>query len=329
LVKPKVNIGFIYNLINENDRTALIVSETPFFLETAMLAVGNVAVTAVTPKVYAEAGGMRGYSLYVFDGFTPSVLPEDGAVWLLNQQENLTDTGFSVQGEVQLDEAVTLTPTDSSASTAQRLMAGLSGNTVHVYRYVKYGLDSNFTTLYSYRKQPLVFAGKNAFGNNQVVFAFSLHDSNLTMLPDFIPLMENLLQYSFPSELDRVGYISGEALEINVPAGCTEIKIETPSGEFSYPASGMAAREYLFREAGVYTVSLTVGGTQRQYHVFCRMQESESAVSGVGATFSLSGEAGEGGLDGKYDDLIILMILLSVIFMVDWMVYCYDKYQLR
>lgn len=319
----------VYNLTSENEQTALIVSDTPFFLQTALAAVGGVEVTVVTPKAYGEAGGMTGYSLYIFDSCTPAALPGDGSVWLLNVTENIEQAGFSVQGEVALTEAVPLTLTTSSASTARRLVEHMRGEAVHVYKYVKYGLYHNFTTLYSYRGQPLVFAGQNALGCNQVVFAFSLHDSNFTMTPDFIPFIDNLLSYSFPGVLDRVNYVSGEALEINVPAGCTEIRIEAPDGTVVYPTSGIAAREYLLREPGAYTVSLTVGGTLRRYRVFCEMQEAESAVTEAGTAFSLQGDAGEGGLDGKYDDLIFLMVLLSVIFIVDWMVYCYDKYQLR
>ena len=33
--------------------------------------------------------------------------------------------------------------------------------------------------------------------------------------------------------------------------------------------------------------------------------------------------------DGIYDELIILFIILAVIYMADWMVYCYEQYQLR
>ena len=33
--------------------------------------------------------------------------------------------------------------------------------------------------------------------------------------------------------------------------------------------------------------------------------------------------------DGIYDKLIIFFIVLLVIYMADWMVYCYEQYQLR
>jgi len=43
----------------------------------------------------------------------------------------------------------------------------------------------------------------------------------------------------------------------------------------------------------------------------------------------LQGEATASGLDGEFDPLIILLVCLIVIFAADWMVYCYEKYQLR
>ena len=33
--------------------------------------------------------------------------------------------------------------------------------------------------------------------------------------------------------------------------------------------------------------------------------------------------------DGIYDKLIVLFVILAVIYMADWMVYCYEQYQLR
>ena len=43
----------------------------------------------------------------------------------------------------------------------------------------------------------------------------------------------------------------------------------------------------------------------------------------------LQGSATDGGLDGKFDTLNILFVLIALCFLVDWGVYCYDKYQLR
>jgi hypothetical protein len=256
-------------------------------------------------------------------------MPVDGSVWLINQSKNMSESGFSVQGEVLLDEAVPLELTTSSSSATQKLINNVRGEDVYVFKYIKYGIYSNFTTLYSYNKQPLIFAGTNSIGNREVVFAFSLHDSNFPLLADFIPVMKNLITYSFPNVIEKVNYTCGDTLEINVPSNCTDIKVETPMGNTEYPVSGIAANELILDEPGVYTITLTVGETLRKYRVYCEMPAGESDALTSEHDFSLQGEAGEGGRDGVYDDLIIFMAFLAIFITVDWMVYCYDKYQLR
>jgi len=44
---------------------------------------------------------------------------------------------------------------------------------------------------------------------------------------------------------------------------------------------------------------------------------------------SLQGELEDDYIDGIYDKLIILFIILSIIFILDWVVYCYEQYLLR
>lgn len=326
----------VYNAVSENAYTTLIVSQTPFFFQSVMEAVGNSKVATITPEKYEQAlSGMdtslpaTGYSLYVFDSYTPPAMPVDGSVWLINQSKNMSESGFSVQGEVLLDEAVPLELTTSTSSVTQKLINNVRGEDVYVFKYIKYGIYSNFTTLYSYNKQPLIFAGTNSIGNREVVFAFSLHDSNFPLLADFIPVMKNLITYSFPNVIEKVNYTCGDTLEINVPSNCTDIKVETPMGNTEYPVSGIAANELILDEPGVYTITLTVGETLRKYRVYCEMPAGESDALTSEHDFSLQGEAGEGGRDGVYDDLIIFMAFLAVFITVDWMVYCYDKYQLR
>ena len=334
------NEAVIYNLHSQDSYSTLIVSDTPFFFKTAIETITSSDVTVLSTKAYREkvekANGVSapvsGFGLYIFDSITPDSLPKDGSVWLVNVAESVEGSGISFQGDVDPSDIIYPTLSDASSTLAQKLTAGLNGKDFSTDKFIKYGV-SGFTPIYEYNKQPLLFASENEHGNRQIVFAFSLHDTNLPLIADFIPLISNLLKYSFPDILDRANYECGEKLEINAPANATEIKITTPSGLVEYPTSSAVASEFILNEPGTYTISVTVGDgaekTTREHLVSAVLDEGESTSRTDDTTFSLQGKAREGGLDAIYDDIIILVILLAIIFSVDWMVYCYDKYQLR
>lgn len=326
----------LYNVKSENSYKTLLVSKTPRFLQSVVEVISGAKVDTLDATEYAtalsEKSGepLNGYGLYIFDSISPQILPTDGTVWLFNQSENIEGAEFSVKRQVELQDGVELEMSKSSSTlTRQLLTPEMSGKQWYVYKYMRYGLYGNFTTLYSYQGEPMIFTGENAYGNREVVFSFSLHDSNAPMLGDFVIFMNNLLKFSFPAVAEKVTYNCGEKIELNLPPLCEAIQIIAPSGATSYPASGVEANEYVLSEQGVYTIALTVKGETKEYHVFAGIPQAESQVSDYETDCSLQGEKGNGGLDGKYDDLIVIFILLGLVFLVDWGVYCYDKYQLR
>ena len=82
-------------------------------------------------------------------------------------------------------------------------------------------------------------------------------------------------------------------------------------------------------EVGTYTVSLTLGGEEMKYKLFSSAHSKESEPTLTEEDFSLSGEKTEANIDGKYDPMMVLFICLAILFIADWGVYCYEKYQLR
>ena len=325
-----------YNVNSESTYSTLIVSDTPFFIESALETVTGIDARAVTIEEYergedknGEAIQKTGYGLYVFDAYAPESLPKDGSVWFFGLEENVDGIGFSIQGLVEPKEHVNLTLSEPNSTTIERLTDELVGEKLYVKKYIKYGVN-RYDEIFTYNKQPVVFANENSYENRQVVFAFSLHDSNMAMLPDFGILVRNMVLYSFPDILERTGYTTGEKLEINIPASCTEIKITTPSGRVEYPVSDAAANEFVLNEPGTYTIELgRIDTLPLTVNASARLCSSESDLNGVGTDFSLTDEGTSEGRDGIYDDLIIYIIILAVILSLDWMVYCYDKYQLR
>lgn len=315
----------LYHTAGESAHKALIVSELPFFLQAVLESVYDFDVTTVKASEYTPVSG---YDLYVFDSYTPFEIPSDGALWLINPVASTANTGFSVQGHYTPDTDVAL---ELSASTtlAERLTAGVVGKDIYVTEYVKCGLYEHFTPLLSHKGNPVVFAGTNGYGNREVVFAFDLHESNLVVTSDFVALAKNLVEYSFPAVLERTDYVAGEKLSVNVVGGTDSIVLTSPSGVVTALPITEAIAEHHLGESGVYRIEVKSGQNVKDYYVFSAFPESERAPAVAESEIALLGEAGQSGIDGRLDNLTVLFVLLALVFSADWVVYCYEKYQLR
>jgi len=326
------NCDIIYNLEKNHAYTTLIVSDRPFYLQSIINTIGNTSVRVVSRDQYSDA--MVGYSLYIFDSFAPYVLPNDGTIWLFSPIASIEGAGFSVQDTmVNKEEGFELKYPKNSTSAFKTLTAGLEKETVYVSEYVKYGLNKNFTTLLTHESNPIIFTGSADNGCREVVFAFDLHDSNFPMLMDFILLTKNLLTYSFPVIMEESSFVCGDIVEINVLSNCSSIRVENPKGKINYLDVNKEVADFIVSEAGTYKLTLTFGNgenmTSKEMSIFVSLPEEESSPSDEIIKLSLQGELKNEYSDGIYDKLIILFIILAIIYVADWMVYCYEQYQLR
>ncbi len=323
------NFAVVYNEEKVNLYKVLIVSDNPFFIETVFKTAPFVSTYTLSEEKYMEASP-RGYDLYIFDSCAElTEIPTDGAIWFFNPMNSVKGTGFSVQGAVEPESAIKLELSNSTASMVETLTSGLAGKDIYVSRYVKCGTYDTFSTLMSYKGNPMIFTGSNEYGHREVIFAFDLHHSNLPLLTDYVVLSNNLINYSFPKVIEKTEYTAGEKMTFNVVANCDSIFVVSPSGvETSLDASGETA-EHLLTESGVYTVKMEIAGTTREYYVYSEFPVEERTPIETADEFSLLGEAENQGHDGIYDNLIFLFIALAVILTAEWVVYCYEKYQLR
>ena len=315
-----------YNKKSGDSYSILVVSETPFFFEASLDALTDSKVVTVSPEDYNGEGG---YGLYIFHSYTPDELP-DAAVWLVNSSNSVDDSGFGIRGIIELEAVDTIEKTASTSTQARKLLAGVEGKNISISEYVKYsGMYTKFTTLFSYASNPVIMAGVNALGNREVVFAFDLHKSDLPLSTDFVPLMSNLLDYSCPDVVDRTDYSCGEDANINITANMSTVKTVAPDGEETYVDTSSDIALMHLDKVGTYTVEVLSGTEKKYYYVYSGAPEAESAPSGEEESFSIVGEQQYERTDGEYDPLVLLFILLAVVFAADWMVFCYEKYQLR
>ena len=316
-----------YNLKSEKTFSIVVVSDQEFFLEAAFTALLNTKITTMTTEEYEKNEEVFG--LYIFDSYEPDELP-GGAVWLINTDSSIENSGFAVRDTVSLKAPATLEKSKSTASGIRNLLAGIDGRDISIGEYVKYsGMYLNFMTLFSYESNPLIFVGTNGLGNRQVVIGFDLHKSDIALSVDFIVLLENLLEYSFPDVIDKTNYVVGDDATVNILKNSENIKAFAPSGGEVYMRSDGSVAVLPLEEVGTYVISMRIAGVENTYRIYSGAHPDESAPLVEADEFSLSGEMGNEKRDGEYNPLTILFIALAILFIADWGVYCYEKYQLR
>ena len=321
------NSSIIYNVEKEHNYSTLVISYRPFYLETMLKTVGNTAVTVISPDDYNS--DISGYSLYIFDSVTPSTLPNDGTVWLFRPTESIEKSGFSVQDLVEDENGIELTYPKNSTSMYKLLTNGLEKDSIYVTRYIKYGLYKNFTVLLTHEGNPIIFTGTSDNGVREVVFGFDLHDSNLPLLMDYLILSKNLIDYSFPIIMDESSYICGEKVEMNVLSNCDSIKVTDPNGNVSYLDVSGEMTSFTPSLVGTYTLSMNFNGEVKEFKVYSNLPKEESENLDEITKINLEGELENNYNDGIYDKLIIFFIILAIVYVADWVVYCHEQYQLR
>lgn len=327
----------LYDDAKAQARKALIVGDRTdgIYLRSALESAGKTSVDMMATKDYSPAA--EGYGLYVFNGYAPASLPANAAIWLVNAVDG-TENGSNVTfRDVQIPRDETgansyyLTEyTKGTSSLEKTLTSGLIGRQIAVRKYAKLGVPRGFTSVMKIGTDSAVAVGLNKNGDREVVFAFSIGDSELGLSEDFLVLVRNLTDYSFPSVLVRTAYTCGDTATVNIVPGCTGITVGTPSGKnVTLDTTGQDVCDVQLTENGTYVfnIKLKTGGDMAMY-AYAAIPSGEGGAEAAGAML-LSGEKENNLEDGYYDDLLAFFIVLAALILVDWGIYCYEQYQLR
>ena len=323
----------MYDVTSQNISDILLVSDSPFFMRAALVSAGVTKIDFITVDEYE---GQTGYGLYIFDSIMPEVMPDDGTVWFINPKSTLKEANFSFQSEV--DREVTARYTLPN-TTAQTLLSGIcdSSNKMNIKtfslkNYVKCGFNEKFfTTLATCENNPVLVVGSNSYGNREVVFAFDLHDSaEFALMGDLATLVKNLINYSFPTAIDKTAYFCGDTIQVNMINGCRDVQIRKPDGVKKPAILGSAVAEYTFTDVGVHEIILIMkDNSERKFYVYAELQEEERNPDSKGESFSVTGKAGNNKPDQPIEILLYIFIAIAVLAVADYGIYCYEQYQLR
>ncbi len=322
------NVSMLYSASEAKKGDILIVSDNnEFFLRSAIEALPNAPkITSIKTEEYEQA--MTGYGLYIFDGYKPELLP-DGEVWFINPKTSLTGAGFTVQGSVDLPKSQVLTYSSSTASRVVSILKNTLKSNISIRQYVKCSFDRNFNTVLSYDGNPVLFAGVNDENNRQVVFAFDFNRSDFVLNVNFVTLIRNLLDYTFPSMVSSTSQVCGEPMAINILGDNRSVRVETPDGKIATLGAEGDLVEYTMKEVGTYKITQIIEDREETVYVYGSLSAAESRPQTGEESFAVVGAPSSERRDGWYDDLIVWFILLGLIFLADWGVYCYEQHQLR
>ena len=336
------NSIIIYDDDTVQNRKVLMVSDIAdknddaAYLHRAIEHAGKAVIDVVTPETYERLGAV-GYDMYVFNGYVPKTLPKQAAIWLIDAVDGSdTDAGISYRGHsTPRDEQGAgsyFTPeyTDGTSAIERLLTKDIVGRSLAVRTYAQYVVPRSFTSVLNIDGDDIVFAGLNANNDRQVVFSFRIKDSNLGLTDDFLILVRNLMDYSFPTELSQTEYVCGDIMAVNVVSGCEGIVVISPSGKSNtLDTIDTDVCEVVLREAGTYTLTVKMRGSdEKRIYAYAGVPQTESGGEEGGAML-IAGDREYNYSDGFYDSLLAFFIVLAVLIIADWGVYCYEQYQLR
>ena len=333
----------VYNVHHENIADTIIVypmtknattgieeNKPPNFLIWSLRAAGNSRITAVTDRFYNNnMADKSGFGLSIFYSCVPDEMPRDGAVWFINPTKTVPGGNFSFQGEVSARGSAQFST--SKNTTVQKMLDGVVQTEFALDRYSKLGINGSFIEYARCDGNPMLATGTNAYGNREVVIAFDLGASApFTMHTDFMTIMTHLISYSFPEVLEQTSFYCGDTLQVNILSGCVGLRIDTPLGKSVYPDISTAVSEYQLNEAGIYTIHLVMkDNSERDLYVYASLPLAERELTVAEPIFAINGKPSEDKVDGIIDNLLIIFIILAVISVADYGVYCYEQYQLR
>lgn len=292
-----------------NSEKVLLVTENNLFLEKALSLIDRFELYKTTQE---KAKDLSGYGLYIYDGYLPEVLPDDGFVMIFNPPKNAYVT-LSDEKDIQVT-ARTLENTG---------LSDISSISFDVLRA---------KPIQASWGKPLIRAGGDTLsiygeyqGKKIAIFGFDLHDSDLPLNGGFPILLYRLAQWYFPEGEEGLNQQqAGTAISFSLRPETEKAWVITPEGNEVVVAPPFPSLPFIqTQQTGFYSlVEEDVNGnkTTKVFGVNPKI-EGESNLT-------LKGEKAE--VEGAISKKInvgkplrnLLLLIFCLILMIEWWVNC-------
>lgn len=256
--------------------SVLLISQTPLYLEKALQSLRNCEVTVVGSIEEAETLEYT-YDLYVYDHLYPNEYPSVGSVLVFGTDGLMPDgitVGSGFEGEMPLSKV---------KNYQSDIYAELTLDSAVAIRYSELLGDSSWEPVLICDGVPVLMTSKQSNGMQISVASFDLHDTNLPLIPDFMVLMRNLVEYSIPAVLKDTDYTIGENVELTVLPYAEQMYVEHPDGEIEQLST---EGEYCIvkpESIGVYTAVMTSENSGQYVDFFVHFPTEEMTAEDGGA----------------------------------------------
>lgn len=304
----------------------LLVSDSPFYLESALKVMGNCTITKAASLAEAD---LSGFGLYVFDGCMPETLPTDGSVWLFAPETLPGDMsareGVGGKSQIKLFK-------NGNSGLYSALADRLKLDEAAVSEYSKIVAGKSWESLLSCGKDTVLFTRKELNGMRTAVFAFDLHNTNLPLLSDYVVLMKELLAYSVPEMMMSTDYSVSDTVSITVLPLAEYLYVEYPDGHMLSLGVRNASSEIVPDTVGVYSAVQTLAeGKTKQVDFFVHVPFSEMKDDTTESPIllELASDAELNGIvpeDGLQEIWIWVLLALLLLILAEWGIYYYEQF---
>lgn len=229
---------YYYVMGDERIRKILIVGEGNFYIEKVLNVFENFEVYKTNDY---NLENVKGYDLYIFDGYFPEDYKLDGHVIMINPPENnsFIKTGDEFEaGDIKVNDDDLfkfIDEFDFYVSHAKNIECPSWGNAVAYYK-----------------DKPVIISGEKE-GIKSVIFAFDLFNSDLPLKKEFPILVNNILGYLFQQGEGFNNVKVGERIDFSVHPSSVGVNLYNNEGKHEVLAPPFPLGTYEgFKTPGIY-----------------------------------------------------------------------------
>lgn len=211
---------------------------------------------------------VEGYDIYIYEHSAPSTVPTDGIVIYSDPKNLPASVGVRLGSQINLNGELFMNFVEDHPIAHK-----MNPERVSVTRMTGIASSDGYTTLLGYNENPLIMV-KDDVDQKIIVMPFSLHYSNIALMPEFPLLMKNVVGYFFPVTLEEYVYEVNQTVTLNARGDILDVTgpdVELPLETFPYDLKVV--------QPGTYTlVQTAMSGDLVIENFFVKIPAAESNI---------------------------------------------------